>query len=131
MKKFDLEAALKGEPVVTKEGAPARIICTDAKGDLPIIALVSNKGVEYPEKYTLDGKFYTKGESVYDLYMDDVKKKSYTNIWEGKNGKRYAEGVFSTKDEAEKQKIITSINNTGNIYISTIEIEWEEENENR
>lgn len=131
MKKFDLEAALKGEPVITKNGLPARIICTDAKGKYPIVALISknidNKETrEDVQRYTLEGLSLIKSNSEIDLQMADVKKKSYTNIWEGENGKRYVEGVFSTRDEAEKQKIITSINNTGNIYIATIEIEWEE-----
>lgn len=64
MKKFDLEAALKGAPVITRGNHPARIICTDAKGNLPIIALISNNGVENPVKYTLDGRYYTKGHLV-------------------------------------------------------------------
>lgn len=131
MKKFDLESALKGEPVITKDGRPARIICTDAKGKYPIIALLSKKRdngeiIEYVSCYTLEGNFQIGCNSELDLQMANVKKKSYTNIWEGENGKRYAEGVFSTRGEAEKQKILTLILNHNIVYITTIEIEWEE-----
>jgi hypothetical protein len=58
--------------------------------------------------------------------MDVVKKKGYINIWEHENGKKWTEGIFSTRDEAEKNKEITAIYNAQKVYISTIEIEWEE-----
>ena len=44
LKPFDLEAAKLGKPVCTRDGRKARIICFDAKGDKPIIALVEAKG---------------------------------------------------------------------------------------
>lgn len=129
MKNFDLEAALKGAPVITGGNHPARIICTDAKGNLPIIALISNNGVENPVKYTLDGRYYTKGASGYDLYMDVVKKKGYINIWKNKYGENLAEGIFSTREEAVdlSNKINSAISYRKEAtYVNTIEIEWEE-----
>ena len=56
LKEFNLEAAKSGKPVCTRDGRKARIICFDAKGDKPIIALVEAKGnkdalIEKVERY--------------------------------------------------------------------------------
>lgn len=126
MKKFDLDAALKGAPVITKNGLPARVICTDAKGKYPLVALILEDNLEVPVKYALDGKRHIENKGNYDLFMVTVKKKGYINIWEHENGKKWAEGIFSTRDEAEKNKEITAIYNAQKVYISTIDIEWEE-----
>lgn len=40
LKPFDLEAAKQGKPVCTRDGRKARIICFDAKGNNPIVALI-------------------------------------------------------------------------------------------
>ena len=42
MRRFNLEEYLKdtSKEIITRDGRKARIICTDAKGDRPIIALV-------------------------------------------------------------------------------------------
>lgn len=56
MKPFDLEAAKRGEQVVTTLGEPVRILCFDRKGGCPIIALVSNKASgELLRTYDSDG----------------------------------------------------------------------------
>lgn len=60
--KFNLNAALaiqKGEKfgqIRTSDGLPARIVCTDAKGDLPVVALITSGSSEYPVQYTVDGR---------------------------------------------------------------------------
>ena len=46
------------KPVQTREGKKARIICTDAKNDFPIIALVEDGCYETQEGFTLDGYFH-------------------------------------------------------------------------
>ena len=40
---FNLEEAKQGKPVCTRDGSPARIICWDKLGKLPIVALVMGK----------------------------------------------------------------------------------------
>lgn len=48
MKQFDLEKAIAGEPVVTRNGSPVRILCTDRVGDqYPIVALNRDTAEEY------------------------------------------------------------------------------------
>lgn len=50
MKKFNLEEAKAGKPVITRDGSEARIICFDMKNDLyPIVALIED-GLESESK---------------------------------------------------------------------------------
>ena len=55
-KPFDLKQAKAGAKVVTRDGRPARIICWDAVGKYPIIALLDcGKEGEIPYNYTTHG----------------------------------------------------------------------------
>ena len=62
MKPFNLEEYLKNpsRKVVTRDGRPVRIICTDRKGATPIIALV-NDGLseELGHAFYSDGKIFS------------------------------------------------------------------------
>ena len=42
LKPFDIQKAREGNPVCTRDGRKARIICFDKKGDFPIVALVND-----------------------------------------------------------------------------------------
>lgn len=58
-KPFNLDLALKGHPVVTRDGKyPARIVYTDVKGKYPLLVLLEDVEYdeEWPKRYTLDGK---------------------------------------------------------------------------
>ena len=61
-KQFNLEDALKiqkGEKsgkIVTRDGKDVRIVCTDAKGDRPIVALMMHGSYEWPGLFTTDGR---------------------------------------------------------------------------
>lgn len=46
------------KPVRTKRGRPARIICTDRKGDRPYIALIDNGEVEHLCTVGVDGSTF-------------------------------------------------------------------------
>lgn len=66
-KPFDLT-----KPVQTRDGRPARIICTDKVGfGCPILALVTNGGQEEVATYTEAGKY---------LSDDDVSGSDLVNI---------------------------------------------------
>ena len=75
LKPFSLEAAKSGKPVCTRDGRKARIICFDAKGDKPIIALVEAKGnkdalIENVERYFINGhSVFEVRETNNDLMM--------------------------------------------------------------
>lgn len=69
MKPFNLEKAKAGARLCTREGIPARIICYDAEGDYPIVALIKyHDDGEVPSTYNLDGKLF-KDMIVFDDLM--------------------------------------------------------------
>ena len=123
MKEFNLTEYLKNpsQKVVTRDGRAVRIICTDAKGDEPIIALVYNKIREEENGYTYnrDGYFYGDNVSCLDLFLDTNKREGWVNIYFSMDKDKYVgEVIYRSKEEAIKNKF--------GIYIATIKIEWEE-----
>ena len=76
MKEFNLELAKAGHPVCTRDGKPARIICFDAKGSYPIVALLYNNDEEFVRTFTNEGFYSTGEESDYDLMMASKVKDS-------------------------------------------------------
>ena len=57
--------------VETRDGRPARVICWDRKGGLPLVVLVPTKnGDEYSYDYTSDGSYHLgKRKSEFDLFI--------------------------------------------------------------
>ena len=118
MKEFNLEEAKAGKSVCTRDGRPARIICFDAKGKYPIIALVSEiSGDEYCYAYTKNGA-YSCSADVYDLMMAIEKHEGFINIYKHENT-RDVGALYDTMEQAKQGKDKTN-------YITTIKIEWEE-----
>lgn len=76
MEQFSLEEYFKNptRPIVTRDGRSARIICTDAKRDFPLIALIEKDDSELIVSYTLRGTPYELCESVCDLFFAPEKK---------------------------------------------------------
>ena len=123
MKEFNLTEYLKNpsQKVVTRDGREVRIICTDAKNEEPIIALVYNniRDEENVYTYNKDGYFYNNNDSCLDLFFAPVKKEGWINIYKNNSRRdRIAGDVFPSEKEAKEGKTIR--------YITTIKIEWEE-----
>lgn len=122
MKEFNLTEYLKNpsQKVVTRDGREVRIICTDAKGDEPIVALVYNniRDEENVYTYNRDGYFYKDNDSCLDLFFASTKKEGWVNIYSDQEYRYPGENIFATKEEAIKYKDIN--------YIATGKIEWEE-----
>ena len=123
MKEFNLDEYLKNpsQKVVTRDDRAVRIICTDAKGDEPIIALVYNniRDEENVYTYNRDGYFYGNNDSCLDLFFAPIKKEGWVNVYfRVDKGKYVGEEIYRSKEEAIKNK--------GEIYIATLKIEWEE-----
>ena len=112
LKPFDIQKAREGNPVCTRDGRKARIICFDAKGDpCPIIALVEENDIESAYHYDKNGQnAYNK--SKLDLMMLPEKKEGWVNV--------YKERIYSTKEEAIEATY------DGVTYVDTIKISWEE-----
>ena len=125
MKQFDLQEYLKNpdRKIITRDGRSARIICTDAKRDFPLIALIEKDDSELPVSYTPRGTVYEWRESDCDLFFAPEKKTGWINvsrIAQGNAGEiTYTGAVYPTKKEA-----IAGYSGVG--LLATIQIEWEE-----
>ena len=120
MKEFNLEEYLKNpsQKVVTRDGREVRIICTDVKGEHPIMALIPDKQEELVYRFLRNGRQLTYTDSPLDLCFPTVKKEGWVNIYSEQEYRHPGENIFKTKEEAIKYKDIN--------YIATIKIEWEE-----
>lgn len=126
MKEFNLEE-FKKDPslkVVTRDGRAVRIICTDAKGDEPVIALIYNKNRDEENVYTYnrEGYFCGDNDSCLDLFFAPTKREGWVNIFRNKEGSYTENSIYETEQRAkevigEKHK---------NYYVTTTKIEWEE-----
>ena len=98
LKSFSLEAAKQGNPVCTRDGRKARIICFDSNGGRPIVALVTecDDEEEIPYKYHCDGSYNCQSiPSDKDLMMLPKKRIGWITI--NKDA-----GLFKSKEEAER-----------------------------
>ena len=130
MKPFSLEEYLKNpsRKLITGDGRKVkRILCTDAMGPYPIIALIDYGSYDKALSYTRDGNSYIGGLNEDDLFEDDLffvseKHEGWINIFKDNDGNDYVGQffIFGSKEEAEKEgkKFIN--------YMRTIKIEWEE-----
>lgn len=120
MKSFSLEEYLKNPSrrVVTKDGRNVRIICTDAKGSCPVVALVAYENFEVAFNVTKDGKI----DGVLNLFFTPEKHEGWVNVFKGGVNSDYCVGdsrVFESKEDAE------NAGKKWSGYIS-VKIEWEE-----
>jgi hypothetical protein len=101
LKPFDLEAAKRGDPVVTREGLTVRIICFDRKGDDPIVFLITSHDGSREWIYTADKQGRVVNLPNRDLFM--APKKKYLNIYRDFN---FPDGFmvteFNDKETADK-----------------------------
>ena len=114
---------------MTRDGRKVtRFLCTDAKGDYPIVALVENfSGSETPISYTKDGEFLIGRKSDGDLFFATEKHEGWVNIYKAGVQKetlgclvtRYAGSSIWPTEEAAKTAADAD-------NVITIKIEWEE-----
>ena len=111
LKPFDLEAAKAGKPVCTRDGRKARIICFDAKGDYPIVALIETENGEKVGQYMIDGHCTDIiSQCCDDLMMLPEKKEGWVNV------SKFS--TYASKEEALSHKTYD--------IIETIKVSWEE-----
>ena len=122
MEEFNLEKYLENpnRKVVTRDGRTVRIICTDAKSDFPLIALIKNDDSELLVSYTLRGTPSEWCKSVCDLFFAPEKKSGWINLYKMNSIISPGPRVYDTKEDAE------SAAGDKSYYITTIKIEWEE-----
>ena len=123
MKEFNLDEYLKNpsQKVVTRDGREVRIICTDAKGEYPIMALIPDKQEELTYRYLRNGRQLTYKDSPLDLFFSTIiKKEGWVNLYRNEDVVFLSEKIYKSKEDAKE----VAIKKTD--YIATIKIEWEE-----
>ena len=124
MKSFNLKEHLEHPEweVVTREGRPVRMLCTDLDdNDYPVAAVVGNFHVD---KYTAEGLFQAGKETKYDLFFASEKHEGWVIISKlpFTDSFEIFPEIFATKEEAVR----VWEDNPG-IKCSIIKIEWEVE----
>ena len=131
MKQFNLEEYLKNpsKKIVTRDGRKVkRILCTDARGNYPIVALVESYDgtADKSLQYTKDGRYSVEYRmSVSDLFFAPEKHEGWINIYFGKDGPISGNIIFNSKEEAEESGR-HRCGFTKDLYITSIKIEWED-----
>lgn len=127
MKQFNLKSYIANpRKVITRDGRNVRILCVDAKGDYPVVALIPDGEGEYkrdsPEAYTEDGYNYSGRISYLDLFFAPEIHEGWANVFGGADGNSYVgdSRIFKSKEDAEKE------GKKWKDYIATVRIEWEE-----
>ena len=119
MKQFNLEEYLKNpsRKVVTRDNRNVRIICTDAKGNRPVIGLVDYKDYEGSYGYTKNGRIRDDDyDGNLDIFFAPEKHEGWVNIYRDLEcGEPYCGYVYASEEEAKKRG-----------SIATVKIEWEE-----
>ena len=120
MKQFNLDEFKKNpaRKVVTREGLPVRIVCTDAQMPLNIVALIEQGDYDVVQRYP-DNGICPKIENR-DLFFAEERREGFVNIYNRDN--RYISGVTIHQTEEDAKRFIFP--NSG--YIKTIKIHWEE-----
>lgn len=123
MKQFNLEEYLANPSmkIVTREGKPVRIICTDAKFEkYQVLALITKKdGQEMLATLDTSGKFRDGYDSHLDLFFAPEKHEGWINLYKSGNGWSLGANIWQTEEEAKKWVGAAD-------YATTIKIEWEE-----
>lgn len=116
MKQFNLEEYLKNpsRKVITRDGKNARIICTDAKGNCPVVGLVDYENYEVALNATKNGKI----DGALDLFFAPEKHEGWINLYKDDGAVYTSMNIFKTKKEAESASCSTCI--------ATVKVEWEE-----
>ena len=119
MEQFSLEKYLENpnRKVVTRDGRKVRIICTDAKGNCPVVGLVDYENYEVALNVTKNGKI----DGVLDLFFAPEKHEGWLNIYRSESGFYLRGNPYKSKEEADE---VAKANYK--TFCTTVKIEWEE-----
>ena len=123
MKQFNLQEYLANpnRQVVTRDGRPVRIICTDSDAEGgPIVAIVTKDDKKSVLLYYENGTYFgLDSASVDDLFFAPTIVKRWGIVY------RKAERLFDTREEAEKWMAEADAGEKE--FCSICKVEWEEE----
>ena len=124
MKQFNLEEYLQNpsRKIVTRDGRNVRVLCTNAKGDYPIVALIAtlDGSIEFVCKFKKDGHFLDNDDnnSNLDLFFVPEKHERWVNLYKEDDNIYASMNTFKTKKEAETLSCSSCI--------ATVKVECEE-----
>ena len=120
MKQFNLEEYRKdpSKKIVTRNGKPAKILCTNFVSNRPIIAEIYEQG-GYSLAYNSDC-MHTDFQSPHDLFFDTEKHERWINIYRDTTGVSSGEVLYDSRVAAEEVGKICKY------YVATVKVEWEE-----
>jgi hypothetical protein len=120
MKPFDLERAKAGDPVITRDGRPVRILCFDGPHeDHPIVGMTGTNIMTFTDA----GSYLTSFELSVDLFMATTKKEGWVCIHRNAHG-FLAPGTAFCASKAVCEEYGTKI--YGSAFVAAAKIEWEE-----
>lgn len=123
MKPFSLEEYLKNpfRKLITRDKRKARIICTNKKGNYPIVALIEkNVNNEIVNYYYEDGRTSHELTDNLDLFFAPEKKEGWVNVFKTDIDMFKSGRIYNSETEA-KESIVCDEK-----YVDTVKIEWEE-----
>ena len=121
MKPFNLKEHLEHPDwkVVTREGEPVRILCTDLDDDdYPVAAATRNRHVD---RYTADGLFQAGEETKYDLFFDFKTIEAWTLFVKCAGNFVLGSIFYDTIEEARRVQ-----ESDPDRYGPIVKVEWEE-----
>lgn len=102
LKPFNLEAALQGKPVVTRDGRPVKIAGynPDANEEMTIVGWING----CPESWSSDGRYrISKIDSNTDLFMLAETVTLWVNVYEVDGSIETGTLTYDTEEEAIKR----------------------------
>lgn len=121
-KPFNLEKAKAGEPVQTRDGRRARILCFDRDCDtFPIVGLQATGDGEEVLCWTNKGSASAVSNlTTLDLMMAPRKREGWVNIYTTAAGNTHVgPGIYDSEEEATKYAQSSG-------RLTAIKIQWEE-----
>lgn len=123
MKPFNLQEALAGKPVVTRDGRDATHFVHYPEAVKHKVTAIVNGRIETYWATTGSWNYHDDGPSgLHDLFMATTKKTGWINIYKGFNGQPTTSGcvLHETKELAEHDGKVAPN------WLSTAKLEWEE-----
>lgn len=105
LKTFDLEAAKRGDLVITRNGCRVLAIHHFAmdKSNYPVVAVIEhNEKLSGSCTFTTRGLFHEGAESKFDLFMAPTKRKFFVNLYPQDNPLCEGKGSFAVWYEDEE-----------------------------
>lgn len=117
LKPFNLEQALAGAPVITRDGMRViRLIeLPEAKPKSRLVAVFEDGETATFHK---GGRYYSMRDSSLDLFMATTKKEGWINVYNVHSLDVTGKNIYPTEEAALANKVFDCI--------TTIKIEWEE-----